>query len=274
MSQWKNDDSAANSVSWATTYVNLPSNSANRDALFGNNTPGAFIPGKTVGQFGLDPTEMRVSNGSVVSITVTNPGSGYFANATVTVGSSAGVNATANAAANSTGRISQVNVTLAGAGYTAPPTVTIAAPAAQSFNANTAVAANGFITISSNKFQNNDAVVYAVAAGNTKITELANGATYYVRSSNSTGVYLATSPGGPAITLTKGLTQTGHSLQGQTATAVAVLTGLAKAKSCHAGWNLRTVGTGGRAGRVHYETLVAMGSMTGDASDDSVLPDA
>jgi hypothetical protein len=42
----------------------------------------------------------------------------------------------------------------------------------------------------------------------------------------------------------------------------------------HAGWNLRTVGTGGRAGRVHNETLVAMGSMTSDASDDTVLPDA
>ena len=31
---------------------------------------------------------------------------------------------------------------------------------------------------------------------------------------------------------------------------------------------------GGRAGRVHYETLVAMGSITGDASDDAVLADS
>ena len=42
----------------------------------------------------------------------------------------------------------------------------------------------------------------------------------------------------------------------------------------HAGWVLRTVGTGGRAGRVQTETLVAMGSMSSDASDDTVLPDA
>lgn len=41
----------------------------------------------------------------------------------------------------------------------------------------------------------------------------------------------------------------------------------------HAGWSLRTVGTGGRAGRVHYETLVAMGSLSGDASDDTQLKD-
>lgn len=31
----------------------------------------------------------------------------------------------------------------------------------------------------------------------------------------------------------------------------------------HSGWNLRTVGQGGRAGRVFYETLVATGSMSG-----------
>ena len=29
----------------------------------------------------------------------------------------------------------------------------------------------------------------------------------------------------------------------------------------HAGWVLRTEGSGGRAGRVQYETLVAMGSL-------------
>lgn len=43
--------------------------------------------------------------------------------------------------------------------------------------------------------------------------------------------------------------------------------------AAHAGWVLRHEGTGGRAGRVWYETLVAMGSMSGDASDDTVLPD-
>lgn len=44
-------------------------------------------------------------------------------------------------------------------------------------------------------------------------------------------------------------------------------------RPAHAGWVLRTVGTGGRAGRVNQEVLVAMGSITGDAADDTVLPD-
>jgi hypothetical protein len=35
-----------------------------------------------------------------------------------------------------------------------------------------------------------------------------------------------------------------------------------------------TISMGGRNGRVTNETLVAMGSMTGDASDDAIAPDA
>jgi hypothetical protein len=41
----------------------------------------------------------------------------------------------------------------------------------------------------------------------------------------------------------------------------------------HAGWILRTVGSGGRDGRVQEETLVAMGSIDTD-SEDEVYPDA
>ena len=48
-------------------------------------------------------------------------------------------------------------------------------------------------------------------------------------------------------------------------------------RPAHAGWVLRTAGTGGRAGRVRTEVLVAMGSMTGDgsasANDDPIYAD-
>lgn len=49
-------------------------------------------------------------------------------------------------------------------------------------------------------------------------------------------------------------------------------------KGGHAGWVLVKEGSGGRAGRIHVETLVAMGSMTGDgsasANDDTTFADA
>lgn len=44
--------------------------------------------------------------------------------------------------------------------------------------------------------------------------------------------------------------------------------------AAHAGWVKRRVGTGGNAGRVYYETLVASGTIGGDASDDIQYPDS
>ena len=42
----------------------------------------------------------------------------------------------------------------------------------------------------------------------------------------------------------------------------------------HQGWNLKTEGSGNRAGRVTWETLVALsGANSDNSSDDSVLPD-
>jgi len=41
----------------------------------------------------------------------------------------------------------------------------------------------------------------------------------------------------------------------------------------HAGWVRRTEGTGGRSGRIQYETLVAGSSIAGDAADDAQLPE-
>jgi hypothetical protein len=41
----------------------------------------------------------------------------------------------------------------------------------------------------------------------------------------------------------------------------------------HSGWVLQTTGSGGRAGRVSYETLVAMKTISGDA-EDVAFPDA
>lgn len=59
------------------------------------------------------------------------------------------------------------------------------------------------------------------------------------------------------------------------ATASATLGTGTQAKIASPGWVRKTVGTGGRAGRVQYETLVAGRSLiTGDAADDLEAPDA
>lgn len=61
-----------------------------------------------------------------------------------------------------------------------------------SFNANSAVDnANDFITLSPNQFVNNDVVYYAIGTGNTALTNLSPGRSYWVVEANSTGVKLA-----------------------------------------------------------------------------------
>jgi hypothetical protein len=281
MAQWGNTDDAANSVLWATALVNLTPNTTNQTALFGNTTVGAFIANEAVGQFGLDSTEIRVSgNAAVQQYIITNAGSGYAANAAVTVANTAGgANTQLANSTVATGRVTAVSANVTVGGYTSAPSVTIAAPGAQSFNANSAVTnATDAIAISTANsiFLAGDRVTYTVAAGNTALTNLVSGTAYFIKTSNSTAVTLTTVPNGDTIDLTKGLTEAGHSLTGETATAVAELTEVGYTKgAAHTGWVMRTVGTGGRAGRVQYETLVAFGgNFSDDASDDAILPDA
>ena len=278
MSQWKKDDSAANSVLWAVAGYNKPANSTTQAAFYSNTTADAFITGMTIGQFGVDATEAGIS-GKVARGIVTVAGSGYTANAAVTLtATNGGSSATANATATS-GKITAVNISAAGSGYTTAPTAAIAAPANTTFNASTAVTggtgagANNVITLSSaGSFAAGDLITYSVAAGNTAVGGLTSGTTYYVQFANSTVVALSTTSSGSRIALTPGASQTGHGLQGQTAEGYVTVSG-GKAVA-HAGWVVRKEGSGGRAGRVTYETLVAMGSMTGDGSDDPQFPDS
>lgn len=289
MPQWGKNDVASNSVLWGVTGFNGAPNTTNQTAFYGNTSRGAWVTDLIVGQFGVDTTEVGVGKGPIVHITVTNNGTGYTsntANGTFTVtngGASTGTAGAANAfgVANSTGKIASVTIGNFGNNYVTSPTFTLSAPTANSFNANSAVTAgagggaNSVIAVSSARaFVAGDAITYYTSGGNTAISGLANNTLYYVQFANTTHIALTTTPGGSRITLTKGLTETGHFLQGVTATAVATVAGAANKGVSHAGWVVRTVGTGGRAGRVQYETLVAMGSITGDGSDDPVLPDA
>ena len=136
--------------------------------------------------------------------------------------------------------------------------------------------------------------------GTGTITGYATGTTYKVSAVTGTspsvtgftltteaGVAIVTTAGTPTgLTYSTGtvidITGTGNNAQyieiqatADQATAVAALgAGAGGTHITHAGWVRKTVGTGGRAGRVQYETLVAMGSINADAADDLVLPDA
>ena len=258
--------------------------------MFGNTTMGAFIPNMAVGVFGVDAAEAGTTSGVIAEAYVTNPGSGYGANAAVTItvtnGGSSGV---VNAYANSIGRISQIKIQTAGSGYITDPTIAVAAPALVVFNGNTNVSGALITTASAGKFVAGDKVTYAGNASSTP-APLVDSTAYYISFANSSVVALAATSGGANITLTdaSGDTSTagGATIRGETATGYVVVGGAKNNGLTHAGWVLRKEGTGGRAGRVQYETLVAMGSLgaqtaaygtpaaVADASDDAIFNDS
>lgn len=82
------------------------------------------------------------------------------------------------------------------------------------FNANTGVVAN-FIAVTNNPYANGDSVTYQTATGNTAITGLTNATSYFVVSSNSTGLGLSSTRGGSTLALTaSAVSETGHYLIG------------------------------------------------------------
>ena len=265
--------------------------------MFGNTSVGAFIPGAAVGVFGVDATEVGVTGGPIAEAYVTTGGTGYGANATVTLTFANGttntsaVNSVAGSTGANTGRITSLVINAAGSNIVNNPSVAIAAPAAINITANTTgVTSSKFILVSSANsiWQVSDRFYYGVPTGNTAIGGLTGNTYYYVSFANSSGICVANTPTGANLTLTAAVTNPGevHTIQGDTATGYVVVGGTKNKGVAHAGWVLRTEGTGDRAGRVQYETLVAMGSLgaqtapygtpasVADASDDTFIPDS
>lgn len=160
------------------------------------------------------------------------------------------------------GHIGDTVITKLGSNYTNAPTVTFAAPSAKSFNAASAVD-GATITITNHGFQENDAVTYSRNSG-TAISELTDGGTLFIRNVNGDTFEVSSTLGGSSITMTDGSSES-HTLTGETAAGTAKMGAGANGNIAfaHKGWNIRSVGTGGRAGRIFYETLVA-GEIQGD----------
>lgn len=193
MPLWGKNDAASNSCLFTPQQVNKAPNTANRDALFGNTTVGAFTAGRALGTFGVSAAEAANTTGeykklahagwhvrtngtgSLASISITGGGTGYSNLDLIRVTATGGTNAAATIVTNGAGVITAIAITNRGAGF-------------------------------------------AITAPTVAITNTTGG------TANGTG---------------------------------ATLVGAA----------------GGRAGRIHYECLVAMGTITGDAADDTLLPE-
>ena len=187
------------------------------------------------------------------------------------------------------GKVSKIAIASVGSAYVAAPTVTLAAPATETIDASDAtkcvLADDEFVVASAfyGCIASGDPVTYADGGG-TAVVGLTDATGYYlIKSGTSNRVGLATTKNraiaGTAIDLTTLGVGTAHTFIGQTPTATATLgmgtpqNDVGASEVTHIGWVKKTIGTGGRAGRVFYETLVAASSITGDA-EDLATPDS
>ena len=229
--------------------------------------------------FGMDTTEITAGSDNVTSVAVATGGARYLEAPAVTFSGGAGSSAAATATISG-GAVTAVTVTNVGSAYTSAPTVAIAIPR-RTIPTSGITTGTDTIAYTAHGLLTGDVVKY-FHGGGTAATGLTNNTTYYVIASGLTAnaFKVSATDGGTTVDITG----TGNNAQYfELATAVAVNQATAVADlgfsssgmtATHAGWVRRTVGTGDRAGRVFTETLVAMGSMSSDASDDTVLPDA
>jgi len=287
MSSHGNYDNAANAPYWAvnSTIVNATNvknnnaapTAANVALLYGNTTPDVYTVGETIGLFMVNDAEVSAGGDNVTGVSIVQGGSGYVEAPGVSFSGGGGSNAAATATISG-GIVTKVAVTNTGSAYTSTPTVTIQAPCltipTSAVNTTTDV-----ISYTGHSQANGAAVVYNNGGGTT-MAGLTSGNTYYVTPVNANSFKVASSAANAANNITIDITGTGNNGQaffinsGVRATAAADR-GLGNTGTgAHAGWNIKTTGEGGRAGRVQWETLVALTNVQGDGSDDITLPDA
>lgn len=236
------------------------------------------VSGASSSVFGVDATEDTAGGDNVTNVAVAGGGARYLGAAPAVTFSGGGGTSAAATATIAGGVVTTITVTNVGSAYTSAPTVTIAKPA-RIIPTSGITTATDTIAYTAHGLNAGDAVVYNNGGG-TSATGLTSGTTYYVIASGLTAnaFKVSATDGGSTVDITG----TGNNAQYfeifavvNRATATASLgSGAGGTTLTHAGWVRRTVGTGGRAGRVNQEVLVAMGSMTGDQADDIQYPDA
>ncbi len=251
MPLWKNTNEANSAPKYKVVESQANATvSVGTGPLFNNTTVDAIREGQAIGLFGANVAEtsankkiphpgwhlVRQGTGSVDSVIVANGGTGYgnLATGSISGGTDA---ATLVVTTNGSGAITSVTFTERGGGFTNASTVTYPANAVATFTIGGGAGyANGETVLVSNGVVNAHGTVVTDANG--KITSIAL---------ESAGRGFSTA-NDATVTIT-----TANGTNGNV--SVATISGGSGASF--------TVKLGGRAGRVHYETLVAMNSLTG-----------
>lgn len=261
MPLWGKTDNAANSVKFGSALV---LNAANQTALYNNTTPNAIIPKEVVGVFGVDITEEANNNadtsraqhagwqlrtvltGDITAINVTGAGSGFANGETVQIGNGTMV-ALGKITTNATANMVSVTVVQSGAGWVNATmansafwrekslrNITVGGTPTGYSNTDTIVASNGTVNATASIVTN---ATGGFATGNVTITNVGLWAN---NKANADVTFTVVAANG-AASAGSGATFTAN---------IAASTG-----------GSVSVTVSPRAGRIQYETLVAMGTI-------------
>lgn len=265
MALWSNTDANTSAPKYAV--AGGLGVSANGQTMYANTSANEFVSDLTIGVFGVAPTE-TTGQGNVSTITVDTAGDSAYGLPTVTI---TGANTT-QATATVNVKITGVTIRTAGTGYANGNTLFA------HVGANTT---RGVLTVTNVDGSGNILAVSITTAGKYSTITSANDVSFLANNASGSGFTanlrfglesVTTSAAGEGYNrATVGATASANGISGSVLTVQ--LTGQeGSEKGPLAGWNLRKEGSGGRAGRVHYECLVAMGSITGGTdSDDTKL---
>lgn len=293
MSQWKKTNDAANSVNYGSVLVHSGSGKANRaannTALFNNVTSGAFISNAAFGQFGVEAAALantsgeakkiahpgwvlrHAGEGPIVSVTLTGL-SGVTNGETIKV-SGGTTNAVLSLVSNATGNVASGTVV---SGGQFPNTSVLTFTPNREKHVTTVTVANAVAAITG--YSNTDYVVITAANSSQMVTQataniVTNGSGVFT-SANVTVVGTGGSFLQAISNASSNVTIQIYAANGATGGTGTGITGWGVVFANSAGSLASNVAVlGGRAGRVHYETLVAFGSMgTGAGSNTTQLP--
>lgn len=274
MSQWKNDDSAANSVLWAATQFKKAPTRAQANLLFGNTTANAYTDtGETIGMYGADTAEVGYDEWVLVgAVPGSDRGSGVVLTSNATTGfqingATASVNAVINVESLAIGTV-DVNtaagqgfetgdiVTITGSGTGDHPRFVVTANATGNVTAVELVPGfPGNYSVFPNTTANTSAVT---GSGNSLILDITAGI----------GTLSVSNPGTlTAIPDADDNAVTEQADQANSTTTVNLQFKKSTTPATHSGWVIVKQLAGNKAGRVQTEVLVASGSISGDAED-------
>lgn len=265
MALWSNTDANTSAPKYAV--AGGLGVSASGQTLYANTTADAYVSGATIGVFGVAANE-KVGQGNVSTITVSTSGDSAYDLPTITV---TGANTT-QATATVNVKITGVTIRTAGTGYANGNTLFA------HVGANTT---SGVLTVTNVDANGNILAISITTAGKYSTITTANDVSFLANTASGSGFTANLRFGVESVTVNAAGSGYNRDTVGATASANGIantaltvqLTGQeGTEKQPLAGWNLRKEGSGGRAGRVQYECLVAMGSISGGTdSDDTQL---